>query len=394
MKQEEVSFDKKKILNVINIYFSIPFYFGNQFKYLNKKGFDIYIVCSPSNKLKAYSEEQKIAFKEINVLRSFSIKEDFKSFVALYRYIRLEKFDIVIGHTPKGALLSMFASFFAGTKKRIYFRHGIFYETKGRAGRFFYKNVERVLSLLSTQVVCVSPFVLNKSLKDKLTRENKLTLLNIGSCNGVDVKNEFNPSNLSENKKEDLRRKSGLAKAEFVIGYVGRVIKEKGVSELVKAFTKLEMQNENIKLFLVGPFEDRDKLPVETIELIHSNSKITCTGEIDRNKLPYYYSLMDVLVLPTYREGLGTVILEASSMEIPVLVSGHTGSRDAVINETTGEYIEVNQSDIYLKIDNLIKNRGLAKSYGENGRKHMVKNFAQELIWEEIITKIYERSKD
>lgn len=379
----------KKILNVVSVYYSIPSFFGDQLKYFTDKGYDIHIVCSPSNKLKGYAKEQNASYKEINIPREISLVEDVKSIYNLYSYLKKEKFDIVVGHTPKGALISMIASFLTKTPHRIYFRHGIFYETKGSFGKFLFKNVERFISSLSNQVVCVSPFVVERSLEDKLTKKDKLVTLNIGSCNGIETHKQFNPKLISNNKRVELLMKLGLQQDQFVIGYVGRLIREKGIIELVEAFSNLSKTHKNIKLLLVGPFEDKDKLPDYAFDMIKQDSNIVPVGNIDRNDIEYYYSIMDVLVLPTYRDGLGNVLLEASSMEVPVLASSHTGSRDAVVNNVTGEYLKLDSKNIGKKLEKLIYDKNLCSNYGKNGRKHMIKNFDQEIIWKEIEEKLY-----
>jgi len=380
--------NEKKILNVVSVFFSIPFFFGDQLKYFREKGYDIYLVCSPSDKIENFANIQNVKFKEFKIVRKFTIFQDLKTTYKLYQYIKKNKFDIVVGHTPKGALLSMLASFFASTQKRVYFRHGLVYETKKGIGKYFLKNIERLTSLLSTKVVCVSPYLIDKSIADKLTSIKKLTLLRKGSCNGVDVLSKFNPSNILETKLNNLKFKLLINEENYVIGYVGRLVKDKGISELVQAFLSLLSNHKKVKLLLVGPYEDKDALDSNTINEIERNENIIRVGHID-DEIEYYYALMNIFILPTYREGLGTSILEASSMEIPVLTTSHTGSRDAIINNVTGSYIDVNSKSIFNTLDKYIKNQKEYCHQGYEGRKHMLNNFKQELIWKEIECKIY-----
>ncbi len=249
-------------------------------------------------------------------------------------------------------------------------------------------NIERFTSLLATQVVCVSPYLIERSISDKLSSPDKLLLLNKGSCNGVDVLQKFNPSNIVKSKLEELRTKLNIHKENYVIGYVGRLVKDKGITELVDAFVKLQKKHAHIKLLLVGPYEDKDELNAETIQLIKDNSNIITTDHID-DDMEYYYSLMNIFILPTHREGLGTSILEASSMEIPVLTTSHTGSRDAISEGITGSYIELSKESIFNTIDAYIVNSNTYATFGIEGRKYILKNFEQELIWKEIETKLY-----
>lgn len=147
----------KKILNVVSVYFSIPFFFGDQLKYFKEKGYDIHLVCSPSQKLEEYANSQGVKYKEFIILRKFSVFQDIKTVIALYKYIKKNNFDIVVGHTPKGALIAMISSYLARTKNRIYFRHGLSYETTKGLKRKILVLIEKITGSLSNVVVCVSP---------------------------------------------------------------------------------------------------------------------------------------------------------------------------------------------------------------------------------------------
>lgn len=380
--------ENKKVLNVVSVFFSVPFFFGNQLKYFSKRGYDIHLSCSPTDKLEKYAKEQGIKSKAFLILREFTIFQDIKTVIKLQKYIRTQKFDIVVGHTPKGALLAMLASFFARTPKRIFFRHGLVYETKSGFPKILLVNIERFTSLLATQVVCVSPYLIERSISDELSNPKKLLLLNKGSCNGVDVLQKFNPSNIVKSRLEEFRAKLNIQKEDYVIGFVGRLVKDKGIPELVDAFVKLQKKHSQIKLLLVGPYEDKDEISKETLQLIKDNSNIITTGHID-DDMEYYYSLMNIFILPTHREGLGTSILEASSMEIPVLTTSHTGSRDAIREGVTGSYIELSEESIFNTIDAYIVNCNTYATFGIEGRQYILRNFEQELIWKEIETKLY-----
>mgnify|MGYP002319443261 FL=1 len=282
----------------------------------------------------------------------------------------------------------MIAAYIAGVHKRIFFRHGLVYETKTGISRLILINAERVASLLATKVVCVSPYLIERSLQDHLTSKEKMILLNIGSCNGVDALGKFNPNNIIITKKDSLKQALQIDNDNFVIGYTGRLVKDKGIVELVEAFQTLDKQYNNLRLLLVGPLEERDALPNEIVQIIKNHPRIIFTGLIEDN-IQYYYSLMDILVLCTHREGFGTSILEASSMEKPVLTTSHSGSRDAIINEQTGYYIEMTATSLIEKISFYINNPEIKFKHGMNGRSFVLKNFEQEIIWEEIENQLY-----
>ncbi len=377
-----------KILNVVCVYFSIPFFFGDQLSYFTRKGYEIHLSCSPSEKLTPFAAKHGCKTTEIRIDRKFSVLSDLKAVRRLFGYIRRERFDIVCGHTPKGGLLSMIAAFFAGVPRRVFFRHGLVYETSTGLKRFILVNAERIASLFATQVVCVSPYLVERSLADRLTRKSKMTLLHIGSCNGVDARGTFDPDRVDPAKREALRQRLALPSDAFVIGYTGRLVKDKGIVELVDAFRAVNCENPGTRLLLVGPLEERDPLPEATVRTIREHPGIVCTGLVESD-MACYYALMDMLVLCTHREGFGTSILEASSMRLPVATTSHTGSRDAIVDGKTGVYVETTAESLSRAIRAYMNDPALCRNHGEAGRRFVLENFEQELIWREIETKIY-----
>lgn len=372
-----------KILNVVSVFFSIPFFFGDQIKYFTSKGYDVSLVCSPSDKIAAFANAQNAHYKEIPILRKFSVFQDIKAVFVLYRYIKKHGFDIVCGHTPKGALIAMLASFLARTPKRIFFRHGLVYETARGLKKIILINVERITSYCATQVVCVSPYLVERSIKDHLTRKDKMLVLHKGSCNGVDCIKKFNPKKYTEEDRKSFKRSLGINENSYIIGYTGRLVHDKGIEELVDSFLLLQRRFKDIFLLLVGPIENKDPLSDRTKKLLQNNKNIIVTGLVD-NEIEKFYSIMNVLVLATYREGFGTCILEASAMGIPVLTTAHTGSRDAIINERTGLYIKLSAESISSTVELLIKNPDYALKLGEQGRQYVNENFEQHIVWKSI----------
>lgn len=367
------------ILHVVNIYFVLPFFIGDQFKYFKDKGYKMNVVCSPSPYLKEFAKDQGFEYIETPVNRSISIKQDLKSILNICNFIKKQKIDIVIGHTPKGGLLAMISGWLMRVPKRIYFRHGLVYETSHGVKRFVLMSVDRIASFCSTQVVCVSPSVLNKSIEDRLAPAKKQIILGKGTCNGVDTINHFNPSVIENSKVEALKTKYGIHNGDFVIGYSGRLVRDKGIIELVRAFDKLQ-DADNCKLLLVGMFEERDSLPLDVIERIQNDKRIIYTGFVNGG-MEYYYSLMDVYVLASYREGFPTGVLEAQAMEKPIITTRVTGCCDSIVEGVTGLFADNNPDDLKEKIDIIRDGKTID---GKNGRKWVVENFDSRLVWKEI----------
>ena len=373
-----------KVLQVVNISFVLPYYFGDQYDYFQKKGIEFHVACSPSEHLNRYAELKKFKAFPVDILRKISPLRDLITLILLIRYIKKNKIDFVIGYTPKGALLGLLAAYLSGIENRVYYRLGIMYETSKGLKRWVLKNIEIFTGMLATKVVCISPSLLQLSNQIKLSHPSKNIILGKGSCNGIDIVkyDRKNDQELSEKlfKKLDL-------KDNYVLGYVGRLVNDKGIIELINAWKIVKKSNQNAKLLLVGPFEDNDKLPSETIEIINSEPSIIHIGLVENTKV--YYQLMDSFILPSYREGFPTVVLEASAMELPIITTMSTGCRDAIIPNQTGIFTTINAEDIASKINYYMEHRDIGKTHGSNGRAFVIENFTQEVIWQEIEHEIY-----
>lgn len=379
---------EEKILHVINIFFSLS-YLGNQYKYFSQKGYKQHLICSPSPELSGYATNQCIEYKEIKIVRKIAPLTDFLALIKISKYILKNKINLVIGHTPKGALLAMISSFLTRVPKRIYFRHGLWYETLHGLPRILVKNIDRFTALLATQVVCVSPSLAKRSLEDSLNSADKQIVLGSGTCGGIDARGKFNPEMINKQEASFLRTSLNIDVDAFVIGYCGRLVKNKGVADLVRGFAivKTKLPEKKLKLLFIGDFEGRDSLPSEIIGEIKSNPDIIYTGFIFDSIENYYY-LVNVFVLPSYREGFGMVTLEAASMKLPVLTTRVTGCIDAIQEGITGFYVSNNPDDIALKLVNLISNPKI-KQYGTNGRERVLKHFDNSVIWPIIEKELY-----
>lgn len=378
----------RNILHVVNISFVIPYFLGEQLLFFKQKGYKEYIVCTPSGELEGLSQKYKFEYKVVDILRKISIRKDLCAVFGVITYIKKMNIDVVTGHTPKGALIAMLAAFFMRVPVRIYFRHGLVYETSSGIKRRLLIVMDRFAARFATKVVCVSPSICQKSLEDKLNSSFKQILLSKGTCNGIDVE-RFCKLSINESNLLKLRSELRIKVSDFVIGFSGRLVRDKGIIELVSAFQQLQKKYSDIILLLVGMFEERDTLPDEIVEVIKENANIINTGYVENATIEYYYALMDVFVLPSYREGFPTSVLEASAMELPVITTKVTGCVDSIIERETGMFVEHDSCFLATAIDTLYCDEKLRYNYGKMGRKFVVNNFEQHVIWEEI-EKLYQ----
>ncbi|ETD21581.1 MULTISPECIES: glycosyltransferase family 4 protein [Prevotellaceae] len=381
-----MNYNKKNILHVVNIYFVIPYFIGGQFRYFREKGYNLHVVCSESPYLKDYAKEQHFDYREIPVLRSIDPIQDIKSIRRICQYIKEQNIGVVVGHTPKGGLLSMIAGWLMRVPKRIYFRHGLVYQTSTGLKRFVLMTVDRVASRLATKIVCVSPSVLQHSIEDRLAPAHKQIILGKGTCSGIDTQGKFNPAKIDAGKLSALKMRWGVAESDWVIGYTGRLVRDKGIIELVKAFRILKEYDPRFKLLLVGMFEIRDALPEDVQRDIRNDPQIVWT-DFQNADMEYFYSMMNVYVLASYREGFPTGVLEAQSMEIPVITTKATGCCDSIQEGVTGLFVQHDARE--LVVDILKIRDGKTEVSGSKGRAWVVDCFDNLKVWREI-ERLYE----
>ncbi|WP_456314085.1 glycosyltransferase family 4 protein [Pseudomonas shirazensis] len=372
----------EKILHVITVSFVINHFFGKQFLYLKGKNHkDYHLACSPSKDFLELSEKLDYIPFEVEITRNISPLKDIIAIFKIYKYLKKHNIKKVVGHTPKGGLIAMIASFLASSNNRIYFRHGIIYETSTGFKRFLMKNIDRLTGLFATKVVCVSQSVKSISIKDSLNDPDKNIVLGLGTCNGIDTSLKFNPNFYDRDSIENLKAKYNIGQNK-IVGYVGRLVKDKGIDELILAWEIVSLKYPKAKLLLVGPIEDRDGISNYSKKVIFENSSIVFVDfVIDASP---FFSVMDVFVLPTYREGFPTVALEASSMEIPVLITRATGCTEAIIENDTGMFITHSIEDIAEKILFYLENENIAIKHGKQGRVFVNDNFEQSKVWDLI----------
>ncbi len=371
------------ILHVVNISFVIPYFLGKQLNWFTDKGNKEFVVCSDSEELKEFSERYSFGYRAIEVLRKISIIKDIKAVIATAKYIREINAEVVTGHTPKGGLIAMLAAYITRVPVRIYFRHGLVYETSHGVKRSLLVNIDRLASKLATKIVCVSPSVARRSLEDKLNPELKQVVLANGTCNGIDT-DRFSKGSVDTKKLQSLKKRLGINEGDFIIGFTGRLVKDKGIIELVRAYHTLKQNNSNARLLLVGMLEVRDALPEDVVKVINEDDGIIKTGYVGYAEIEYYYALMSVFVLASYREGFPTSVLEASSMNLPVITTRATGCIDSIIDGVTGLFVNHDDKELLAALSRLYTNENLRADMGEKGRQFVVNHFGQELIWKEI----------
>lgn len=371
-----------KLIHVFSIFGTAESFFDGQFKYLTDKGYEIVVVSSDAPNTDAFCKRNGVRFVPLNIPRSVSPMAIAKAVKSICSLIRKEKADAVFGHTPVGALCAMIAARLCGVKNRVYYRHGLIYTTMKGLKHTIFKAEEKFVALLATSVINVSHSLSKLAVADGLNEAEKQYVIGHGTCGGIDAQNIFNPSLVDADKLLFIKKKLGLNDADIVFGFCGRICNDKGIPELVDAFELFQKLHSNIKakLLFIGRFDTRDGISEEKKQQIENNSDIVISGHIDKTEIPYYYSMLDVFVFPSHREGFGMCVVEASAMEKPILDSRVHGCVDAIVEHETGEYIDLSADGICKGMEQML-DAELRGKLGKSGRKRVLEWYDFKVMW-------------
>lgn len=378
-----------KIIHVFSVFGTAESFFDGQFKYLASQGYEIIVVSSNSAKACKFCKQNSVRFIPIYIPRSISPIAITKAIANLCSLIRKEKPDAVFGHTPVGALCAMTAATLCRVKNRIYYRHGVIYTTMPGIKHFIFKIEERLVASLASNIINVSNSLSRLAEKDKLNNAKKQFVIGHGTCGGIDAQNVFNPSLIDKTRLYTLKEKFKLSDENIIFGFCGRICNDKGISELIDAFELFQTRHHDTKpkLLLIGHFDIRDGISDYKKQQIEANNNIIITGYVEKSDIPYFYSILDVFVFPSHREGFGMCVIEASAMERPILDSRAHGCIDAIVEHETGEYIDLTAEGICKGMEMML-NQELRERLGKNGRKKVLEWYDVKRMWP-IVADLY-----
>lgn len=348
-------------------------FFKGQTK-LWKESFEVCAISSEKEKLIDFAQTEGIRYCYMPMHREIYL---FSDLCCLLRFIWLfirERPYIVHGNTPKASLLSMIAAWLTRRPVRIYMCHGLRYQTTTGNLRRILMFMEKLSCFCATQVICVSEGVRKQLVVDGLCKEGKGKVVGYGTAGGIDV-DYFTRKEIIE--IPDKRVELGIPKNDFVFSFVGRIVKDKGVNELVTAFDKLS-QDSHVSLILVGPQEnDLDPIKKETEETIKDNKHIHTVGR--QNDVRPYLAASDAFVLPSYREGVGMVLLEANAMDVPCIASDIIGCNDVVTEGVNGELVQPRNVDaLYQKMKDWVEHREHVADLAKGCRSYVLSRYSSE----------------
>lgn len=380
-----------KQIHIFTVFTTPEAFFDGQFKYLVDQGAEIILVSSYNEHAESFAKRNDIRFVYVEMPRAMAFGAILKAIKAIIRLIKQETPDAVFGHTPVGALCAMIAAKWCGVKNRVYYRHGVIYTTMNGIKREIFRLEEKFVAALATVVVNVSHSLNRLAVEDGLNSDKKQFVIGHGTCGGIDAKEIFNPALINEKEKIEKAKELGIANADIVFGFCGRICVDKGVPEMVDGFMAFRELHPELKanLLLIGVMDERDILPHAIKDAISSCKDIVITGWVNKEDIPYFYSMLDVFVFPSHREGFGMCAIEASAMEKPLLVSQAHGVEDTIIEHETGEYIGLNAESIRQGMEKMLDD-DLRESMGKAGRKMVLDWYDSHVMWPQV-SELYKR---
>ncbi|OWR15149.1 glycosyltransferase family 4 protein [Chryseobacterium sp. VAUSW3] len=363
-----------KIIRVATVPLSLNILLRNQFKFL-RKYYHVVAISSPGEDLFEVGTRENVDIKGIEIKRKISIINDITALYKLYVYFRKEKPLIVHSITPKAGLLSMMAAKLAGIPIRMHTFTGLIFPTSTGAMKHLLIWMDRLLCYCATNIYPEGQGVRNDLVKYNITKKPVKILAN-GNVNGIDL-TFFDPSIFSEEDKLSLKEKLAILPDDFVFIFIGRLVKDKGINELIHAFKKLS--SSKAKLLLVGSLEPDHGLEDDTLHEIKNNPDIISVGF--QKDVRLFLAISDALVFPSYREGFPNVVMQAGAMGLPSIVTDINGSNEIIIHNENGIIIPPkNDLFLYESMVMVSKDLALREKLKRNARQMIADRYQQSVV--------------
>lgn len=357
--------------------------FWGQAAYMQQHGFDLEAASSPGELLQDFADRYEVPVHGVSMERRIAPLRDLTALRRLRAVIRKVKPDIVHANTPKGGLLGSLAARREGVPVVIYHIRGLPYQSRQGWRRKMLMSTEKRACAAADAVFCVSHSIRKVAIADGLVAEDKIRTFLGGSGNGVDATGRYNPANYAPDERQKQRAALDIPVDAVVLGFIGRLVRDKGVRELASAWFALRERHPKLHLVLGGPVEPQDPVPPEILQRLQSDPRVHWTGYVV--DIAPLYTAFDLVVLPTYREGFPNVPLEAAAMGLPCVSTLIPGCVDAVEDGVTGLLVPpATTRELEAALDRYLCDPELRRQHGAAGRERVLQQFRQEGIWEEV----------
>lgn len=372
---------KPKLVRITTVPQSLKTLLKGQLKFMSNNGFDVIGVSSKGQPLIDVNQQEGVDVFIVEMSRKITPLKDLVALWKLYRFFKSFKPLIVHTHTPKAGTIGMIAAKIAGVQIRLHTVAGLpLLEVNGFKRRIL-DIVEKLTYACATKVYPNSVGLRRIIEECGFCSSEKLKVIANGSSNGINTE-YFDPKLFSNDS--DLKEKLGIKSNNFVFIFVGRLVGDKGINELVKAFDIFQINHQNCNLLLVGDFETHlDPLKQETLRIIETNENIISVGfQLDVRP---FFAISDCLVFPSYREGFPNVVMQAGAMGLPCIVTNINGCNEIIHDGLNGYLIPVkNVRAIIDKMCEIFLNKLTYKKLQKNARVMITSRYEQKVVWEAI----------
>lgn len=367
----------KKVFRITTVPISLNGLFKGQLKMLNEY-FDLIGVSSPGPALEEAHQREGIRVIAVPMERHISLIKDFISLIRMTFVFLKEKPDMIHSYTPKAGLISMMAGWITGVPVRMHTFTGLVFPTATGLKQKILIATDRLTCACSTHINPEGNGVKQDLIKYHITKK-PLKIIANGNVNGIDL--EYFQRTLEVEQNAQAYKQEGI----FTFCFIGRVVRDKGINELISAFVRLQKKYANIRLILVGPFEKKlDPVSEETENQILHNVAIEFMDF--QNDVRPFLAASDVFVLPSYREGFPNAVIQAGAMGVPSIVTDINGSNEIVESGKNGVIVEPkNETALYQAMENFILHPENVKAMAQNCRKMMAERFDQKIVWAALL---------
>jgi len=374
--------NKTKLIRITTVPVSLKTLLKGQHRFMSDNGFEVIGVSSAGEALDEVARDENIRTISVEMSRKITPLKDLKALWKFYRLCKKEKPTIVHSHTPKAGIIGMLGAKLAGVPIRLHTVAGLpLMEATGNKRKLL-DFVEKLTYSSATKVYPNSKGLYDFILQQKYTKKGKLKVIAQGSSNGINTE-FFDPQQVSETKQLELKQKLGISSADFVFVFVGRLVGDKGINELIESFKQLN--SPNAKLLLVGPFEsDLDPLQSETLQTIETHPNIIAVG-YQKDVRPYF-AISDALAFPSYREGFPNVVMQAGAMGLPSIVTNINGCNEIIQDDENGIIIPSKDVEaLLIAMNRLMTDKLYYEHLKANARQMIQTRYEQSIVWNALL---------
>ena len=354
-----------------------------QLKHMRRLGMSPHVITSPGHEIAGYEAREGVPVHAVDMQRRVTPMRDLRAVSEMFRLFRRLRPAVVNASTPKGGLLGMIAAWAARVPVRVYVMRGLPLMTATGPRRALLWWTEKISCALAHRVICISPSLRGVAVAERLSHPQKLTVIGSGSSNGIDGDRRFNPERIGQDLRRETRGAVGIPADALVLGFVGRIVRDKGIRELEAAWRRVSEKFPALRLLMVGTPEPGDPPPADVWQRLKSDPRVHLAGQVD--DVPRWYAAMDLLVFPTYREGFGNVVLEAAAMGLPVVATNIPGVVDALKDGETGTLVPAGDAAaLAAAIIRYVEDPDLRLRHGRAGRQRALREFRPEHIWDGV----------